>query len=109
MGRKASGASVLAAAERVLREAQTAKALRGAQAVVFPLRYDFSMEQTASAIGVSKGWACQLRREFVRTKGKGHGWSRLAHFEFRAPSKKPALAKAAALFTRIEPRRTPLG
>ena len=37
-----------------------------AQAVVFPLEYGMTMEQTAEAIGVSPGWACQLRNRFIK-------------------------------------------
>ena len=43
--------------------------LRQAQAVVLPLEFGLSLEQTAQAIGVSVGWACQLRTRFVRTGG----------------------------------------
>jgi len=33
--------------------------------VVFPLEYGMSLEQTAQVIGVSMGWACQLRNRFI--------------------------------------------
>jgi transposase len=46
--------------------------LRQAQAVVFPLDYALSLADTAQAIGVSKGWACQLRRQFIRGSKAGN-------------------------------------
>ncbi len=65
MSRTASGTEVLEQAQRALREAQTVEELRQAQAVVLPLLLGASIEQTASVLGVSKGWACQLRRRFI--------------------------------------------
>jgi transposase len=66
MGRKAKGREILENARAYLSKAKTAEALRQAQAVVFPLEYGMSMEQTAKAIGVSPGWACQLRNRFMK-------------------------------------------
>jgi hypothetical protein len=43
----------------------TIEQLRQAQAVVLPLRYGVSLEQTAQAIGLSKGWMCRLRNQFI--------------------------------------------
>ena len=65
MPRTASGIEVLEQAQRALREAQTVEELRQAQAVVLPLLLGVSIEQTACVLGVSKGWACQLRRRFI--------------------------------------------
>ena len=65
MSRTASGTEVLEQAQRALREARTVEELRQAQAVVLPLLLGASIEQTASVLGVSKGWACQLRRRFI--------------------------------------------
>ncbi|NTU41652.1 MAG: winged helix-turn-helix domain-containing protein [Nitrospirales bacterium] len=70
MARKASGQDVLEKAKECLRKAKTAEELRQAQAVVLPLELGLSMEQTAKMIGVSKGWACQLRRKFIQSGGK---------------------------------------
>jgi transposase len=56
-------------AKGCLSKAKTAEELRQAQAVVMPLEYGLSMEQTARAIGVSTGWACQLRNRFIREGG----------------------------------------
>ena len=65
MARPATGLSVIDAARRQLCEAKMIDELRRAQAVVFPLDLGMSIEHTAKAIGVSKGWACQLRRSFI--------------------------------------------
>lgn len=65
MPRTASGVEVLEQAQQALREAKTVEELRQAQAVVLPLLLGASIEQTASVLGVTKGWACQLRRRFI--------------------------------------------
>ena len=66
MARKARGRDILEIAKTYLSKAKTAEALRQAQAVVFPLAYGMSLAQTAEAIGVSPGWACQLRNRFMK-------------------------------------------
>lgn len=66
MARPATGLSIIDAARKQLIEAKTIDELRRAQAVVFPLDLGLSLEQTAAAIGVSKGWACQIRRSFIK-------------------------------------------
>jgi transposase len=66
MARKARGKDILELAKTCLSKAKTAAALRQAQAVVFPLEYGMSLEETAMAIGVSPGWACQLRNRFIK-------------------------------------------
>ena len=65
MARTASGNEVLEQAQQALREAKTAEELRQALAVVLPLQLNISIEQTATVLGVSVGWACQLRRRFI--------------------------------------------
>jgi transposase len=70
MARSATGFEVLEEAKRLLSRVHAAEELRQAQAVVLPLEFGFSMEQTAKAIGVSKGWTCQLRRRFILSGGK---------------------------------------
>ena len=52
-------------AQIAIRQATTLDELRQAQAVLLPLLYGLSLEQTARVIGVSPGWACQLRRRFI--------------------------------------------
>jgi len=70
MARRAGGQEVKDKARELLSKAKTAEELRQAQAVFFPLEFGFTMEQTAKAIGVSKGWACRLRMRFIRSGGK---------------------------------------
>ncbi len=69
MGRRASGGEFLEQAKACVAKARTVEELRQAQAVVLPLELGLSLEQTAQAIGVSVGWACQLRTRFVRAGG----------------------------------------
>ena len=69
MARKARGRDLLEQAKGCLSKAKTAEELRQAQAVVMPLEFGLSIEQTARAIGVSTGWACQLRNRFIREGG----------------------------------------
>jgi transposase len=52
-------------AQMAITQASTLDELRQAQAVLLPLLYGLSLEQTAQAIGVSPGWACQLRCRFI--------------------------------------------
>lgn len=67
MSRTASGDDeVLMSAREAIGSAQTVEQLRQAQAVVLPLAYGLSLADTAQIIGVSVGWACQLRRRFMR-------------------------------------------
>jgi len=84
MARKAKGRDTLELAKTCLSKARTAAALRQAQAVVFPLEYGMSLEQTAAAIGVSPGWACQLRNRFMKEgivseRDKRRGGRRRSH------------------------------
>jgi transposase len=67
MARTASGAAVFQAAKRCLAKARTVGELRQAQAVILPLEFGFSMDQVSTAIGVSRGWACHLRTQFIRS------------------------------------------
>jgi transposase len=69
MARIARGKEILATAQEALGKAHTLKELRAAQSVVLPLVNGFTMEQVAAIIGVSRGWACQLRNSFIRTGG----------------------------------------
>jgi len=72
MARLASGDSdVLANARKAIASAQSLEQLRQAQSVVLPLEYGLSLAQTARVIGVSPGWACQLRRRFIRGQVAG--------------------------------------
>ena len=69
MSRRASGWEVLKQAKEQVTKAKTVEDLKKAQAVVLPLEMRLTMEQTAEAIGVSMGWACKLRRQFIRDGG----------------------------------------
>jgi transposase len=84
--------------------ATTIEQLRQAQAVILPLQYGMSLEQTAQAIGLSKGWACRLRNQFIAggavgDKGKSvRGGRHRAHFtpEREAELLKPFLESAGS-------------
>lgn len=69
MARKARGRDLLEQARGFLSKAKTVEELRQVQAVILPLDFGLSLEQTSRAIGVSPGWACQLRNRFIREGG----------------------------------------
>ena len=72
MPRRASGDdAVLTKARAAIATARTVEQLRQAQAVVLPLDYGLSLHDTAQVIGVSRGWACQLRCRFMHGKIAG--------------------------------------
>ena len=73
MARTARGADNLEWAREVLAQAQTVEQLRQAQAVVLPLDYGFTMEQTARVIGRSVPWTCRLRNRFLAGEIVGDG------------------------------------
>lgn len=73
MARTARGASSLEWARDVLARAQTVEQLRQAQAVVLPLDYGLSLEQTARAIGRSVPWTCRLRNRLLAGEIVGDG------------------------------------
>jgi len=65
MARKASGTADLDVAREAVHEAQTADALRRAQAVLLPLEFGFTLEQTSRAIGRSVAWTWRARSAFL--------------------------------------------
>ena len=69
MARTAGGHQFIDKAKELLTTARTVQELRQAQAVVLPLEYNMSLDQASSIIGVSKGWVCQLRTDFIRNSG----------------------------------------
>lgn len=71
MSRPLRGQDCAESALQVIASAKTIEQLRQAQAVALPLCYGMSLEQTAEAIGVSKGWACRLRNQFIAGKVVG--------------------------------------
>ena len=70
MARTPSGHQMLEKAKELLSTARTAKELRQAQAVILPLEFNLSLEQTSAITGVSKNWICHLRTEFINSSGK---------------------------------------
>lgn len=73
MSRTVRGADNLEWAREVLAQAHTIEQLRQAQAVVLPLDYGLSLEQTARAIGRSVPWTCRLRNRFLAGEIAGDG------------------------------------
>ena len=71
MARPPRGQEAVDRALQSLATATTIEPLRPVQAVLFPLRYGLSLEQTAEAVGVSRGWACRLRNPFIAGNGVG--------------------------------------
>jgi hypothetical protein len=74
MSRPRRGKDVIEEALWVIGSATTIELLRQAKSIVLPLQYGMSLEQTAQAIGLSKGWTCRLRNPFMAGKtvgGKG--------------------------------------
>ena len=69
MARPARGQSVLEMAQRLLAKAAEADELRILQAVVFPLAYGMSTQETARAIGRSPRWITSARNAFIRNAG----------------------------------------
>ena len=65
MSRPMRGADVLDMAQEMLRQAKTIDELRQAQAVVLPLAYGLSLDETAQAIGQSVTWTSRLRNRFL--------------------------------------------
>ena len=78
MARKASGIEILDQAKEILSKAKTVNELRRAQAVILPLEFGLSLSQTAMILGVSVGWVCRLRRQFINKipAKKEHGGRR---------------------------------
>jgi transposase len=73
MARPVRGADVLEMAQEMILRAQTIDELRQAQAVVLPLAYGLSLEQTAKIIGRSVPWTCRLRNRFLAGETVGDG------------------------------------
>ena len=58
----------LDAALQGIANATTVEQLRQAQAVVLPVLYGMSLEDSAKVIGTSKGWVCKQRNQFMQGK-----------------------------------------
>jgi len=81
MARTPSGHQLLEKAKELLASARTAKEVRQAQAVILPLEFNMSLDQTSAITGISKNWVCHLRTEFIHANGnierqKSHGGRR---------------------------------
>jgi transposase len=70
VSRPSRGKEVLQKAKDYLSKARTVEELRQVQAVVFPLEFGLTLEQTAQAIGKSIRWTSQIRSEFIQRGGK---------------------------------------
>lgn len=70
MGRRSGGLDILSTAKASLPKVKTIEGLRKLQAVVLPLEFGLTLEQTAEATGVSVGWVSQLRNRFIREDGR---------------------------------------
>ena len=73
MARMARGEEVIDRAMQVIATAVTVEQLRQAQAVVLPLRFTMSLEQTAAVTGRSVGWVSKQRNRFIQGKAVGDG------------------------------------
>ena len=73
MARPARGVEVLEMAQEMILRAHTIDELRQAQAVVLPLAYGLSLEDTAKIIGRSVVWTCRLRNRFFAGETVGDG------------------------------------
>lgn len=73
MARIARGEEVVDSAMQVIANAVTVEQLRQAQAVVLPLRFAMSLEQTAAVTGLSIGWVSKQRNRFIQGKVLGDG------------------------------------
>jgi transposase len=69
MSRPSKGREVLLKAKECLQKARTVEELRQVQAVVLPLEFGLTLQQTAQAIGKSIRWTSQIRSEFIRRGG----------------------------------------
>lgn len=104
MGRRARGREVLERAKKALTTARTVSELRQAQALILPLEFGHSLEETAAILGVSKGWACNLRQQFINMsegdvrKKAGRGGRRRENLSYEEEKAflAPFLEKAAS-------------
>src|SRR6187455_1954335 len=66
MARPVTGREFVKAAKEKIVAAKTVDALRAAQALLLPLEFGLSLEQTATVIGLSKSRTGKLRTRFQR-------------------------------------------
>lgn len=73
MARIARGEEVADSAMQAIASAVTVEQLRQAQAVVLPLRFAMSLQQTAQVTGLSIGWVSKQRNRYIQGKALGDG------------------------------------
>jgi transposase len=66
MARPATGREFIKTAKERIASAKTVDSLRAAQALLLPLEFGLSLEQTATIIGLSKSRTGKLRTQFQR-------------------------------------------
>lgn len=66
MGRRPTGGHVLERALKDVSDAKTVEQLRTAQAVVLPLAFGLSLEQTAQVVGRSAAWVARERQRYIK-------------------------------------------
>ena len=69
MARLAGGQEFLEAAVAQAAKATTLGELRMAQALLMPLKFGLSLDDTSVALGLSKSWTLRLRQRFGRIQG----------------------------------------
>jgi len=69
MARLAGGHEFLEAAVTQAANAKTISELRMAQALLMPLKFGLSLDDTSVALGLSKSWTLRLRQRFGRIQG----------------------------------------
>ena len=68
MARPAAGRAFIELAKEQVASAKTVEALRAAQALLLPLEFGLSLEQTAVIIGLSKSRTGKIRTQFQRAE-----------------------------------------
>ena len=115
MSRPLGGAEFVSEAMEVINSASTLEQLRQAQAVVLPLQPGMDLGKAAEVIGLSKGWVCRLRNQFISgnrigTQGKSvRGGRRREYFtqeqevELLEPFLKSARTGGILIVNQIKP------
>ena len=68
MARPATGNAFIEAAKAQIASARSVDALRAAQALLLPLEFGLSLEQTAIVVGLSKSQTTKIRTRFQRVE-----------------------------------------
>lgn len=71
MARPATGRAFIKTAKERIASAKTVEALRAAQALLLPLEFGLSLEQTATIIGLSKSRTGKIRAQFKLVESGG--------------------------------------